>query len=451
MVDNTIVLASPVEVGRYLLAHLPDPLFYHSIGRSLCRIMGGFSLALLAGMVLAVLVCRFSWVGEIVEPLMAVIKAAPVAALTVLLLLWAGAQQLSAVLCFLIVLPNVYEQMLAGLRHIDRSLLDLADCYRLPLFKRLLTIYRCGTAPYLYGCLKVCTGLSFKSAVAAEIIAVPLTTMGERLYFAKIHLDTPGVFAWTTVVVVLSFVTEKVLLMLFRIWMNGSSDRLTGVSRKRNTSGSPKQDMDPVICGICLHDIEKVYDNRPLFESVCRTITQGECQVIVGRSGVGKTTLLHILAGLLPPDTGSLSMQTEAEKEIQNRGIRIGMVFQDEVVLPSYTAQQNIEIFAGRQLTEEEEKDLCSLLPEDAWMKKAGELSGGMKRRVQIARAMFAGSSLLVMDEPFRGLDQETKSACIAFIQKYRKGRILLLSTHDEKDADYLGGVLWRIGSHSSD
>jgi len=432
-VANAIVLATPWDVAKYLLLHITDGIFYLSVCRSMIRIIIGFALALATGILLAVICYRFSWIQSLLEPLMSVVKATPVAAITVILLLWLGSGQLSLVLCFLVVLPNVYEQMLAGLEHMDKNLLMLAHCYRLPFFSRLVTIYRTETSANLYGCLRACIGLSFKSAVAAEIIAVPVETMGERLYYAKIHLDTPGLFAWTFVVVLLSVLVERLFLWLFRIWMTASPVIQSTCGEVAGTESVE----------IVLENLEKSYGNSQVLCGLNRRIHSGECHVVMGRSGIGKTTLLHLIAGLEKTDKGTIII-TPHQNAVHGQKIPFGMVFQDEVVLNTYTALQNIEICAGRRLTSEELHDFKLLLPEDALHKKADQLSGGMKRRVQIARALFSPASVLLMDEPFRGLDEGTKETCISFIKKYRMGRTMIVSAHDEADAECLGGIIWK-------
>ncbi|MBR1693143.1 MAG: ATP-binding cassette domain-containing protein, partial [Lachnospiraceae bacterium] len=412
-VANAIVIATPQAVVKYLIVHVTDRVFYLSIGRSWVRIVAGFVLAFLSGTALAVICYRFHWIRGLFGPLMAAIKATPVAAITVILLLWVSSKRLSVVLCFLLVLPSVYEQLLAGLDHMNPGLLELAYCYRLPFYRRLLTIYRSETAAGLYGSLKACVGLSFKSAVAAEIIAIPLNTMGERLYFAKIHLDTPGVFAWTFVVVLLSAVTERFFLRIFQSAMKRTPDGLgrSGGRQERGQSPSERQNIDYSVLTqkkngkenvradvperaypeITLENVGKAYGGRSVLNGLDRTMRSGECHLIVGPSGAGKTTLLRILAHLTKPDQGTLTIAAGRGSEAKKTGsMQIGMVFQDEVVLPDYTALQNIEIFAGRRLSYEERMSLAQLLPADCLDKRASELSGGMKRRVQIARTMFS-------------------------------------------------------------
>ena len=176
-VANAIVLASPVQVLNYLIENGTKTDLWVSVGGSLVRILAGFLLAFFCGIVMGIVNYRVSLLRELTEPVLSAIKAVPVAAVTILLLLWFSSLSLSVVLCFIIVLPNVYEQMMAGLKNVDKEQLALANCYGISQWQKLLVIYRTGVVPYLYSSMKICVGLSFKSAVAAEIIATPVKTM----------------------------------------------------------------------------------------------------------------------------------------------------------------------------------------------------------------------------------------------------------------------------------
>ena len=126
---------------------------------------------------------------------------------------------------------------------------------------------------------------------------------------------------------------------------------------------------------------------------------KGFC-AITGRSGRGKTTLLYLIAGLYEPDRGS----------IQRNGETISMVFQEDRLLPWETAAQNAAIASTREIAA---KLLTELGLGAELDKYPRELSGGMKRRVSIARALAAKADVYIMDEPFKGLDPETRSAGI--------------------------------------
>ena len=451
-VANAIVLASPGQVFAYLIENGREKELWASIGGSLGRILAGFLLAFLCGIVMAVINYQVRLLRELTEPLLSAIKAIPVAAVTVLLLLWFSSKNLSVVLCFIIVLPNVYEQMMAGLENVDKEQLVVANCYGISRWQKLLVIYRTSVVPYLYSSMKICVGLSFKSAIAAEIIATPVKTMGERLYFAKIHLDTPGLFAWTLIIVVLSVVTEKLLLCLFDFFFvkpsyDGVQEKWANTEdAKRNGEKENGREISTLVEAICIENLQKSYGENKVIQDLNGTLHKGECHVIMGESGSGKTTLLNLLTGLVQPEDGAVKIQ--CKEDSKDKKLTYGMVFQSEVVLESYDVIKNIEIFTGHRLTKEEEQDLEILLPKNCLKEKCSTLSGGMKRRVQIARAIFSHTSMLVMDEPFRGLDEGNRKKCIVMIKKYQRNRILVIASHDERDAEDLGGVKWKLESH---
>lgn len=419
-VSNAIILASPIEVLKFLVSHSTDREFLASVWNSLWHIVAGFLLAFICGVLVAVAAYVSEWMEELFYPLMTVIKATPVAAITVLLLLWCGSGYLSVIICFLIVFPNMYEQTLMGLKNVRKQLLEMAECYKLSLRKKIRYIYRTETAPYILGSMKVCIGLSFKSAVAAEIIATPVKTMGERLYFSKIHLDTPGLFGWTFVIILLSALTEKIFLKIFTHLFYGTAQEK--FKKQKEESKSEIQE-------ICLKNVSKNYDGQRVLEGINGRLKSGGCYEITAASGAGKTTLLRLLAGLEKPDEGEISF-INTKEAIQN--LKFGMVFQDEVLCEAYDVINNIEMVRKEPLNKEEMKDLLTLLPESCIHKKASQLSGGMKRRVQILRALFSDADVLLFDEPFRGLDEENREKSRELIQKYQKERILLITTHDK-------------------
>lgn len=171
---------------------------------------------------------------------------------------------------------------------------------------------------------------------------------------------------------------------------------------------------------IKLDKISKSFDAQTVLHAFRLTVRQGSTYVLTGASGVGKTTLLHILLGLVKPDSGTVTA-----------GVRYSAVFQENRLLPNRSAVENLQFVADAGIKKAALTALLAeILPADCLDKPIEELSGGMQRRVAIARAMLAESDCVVMDEPFTGLDEETVKTVVSFIFRHLHGRTLILSTH---------------------
>ena len=219
--------------------------------------------------------------------------------------------------------------------------------------------------------------------------------------------------------------------------------------------------MDIVIKGLSHRFGEKL-----IFENYDLTLENGGLYGLTAHSGRGKTTLLRILMGLLTPDAGTVS-----------QGVRYSAVFQTDRLLPGRSAVDQLLFVRGsrdyavgadahigpssralladeggcghpplrknaicswsvggkKRDREEASRFLAGLLPENSLNQPVGELSGGMQRRVAIARALWADSDCVLMDEPFTGLDEATLRQTADFILANRRGRTLLLSTHQKE------------------
>lgn len=172
-------------------------------------------------------------------------------------------------------------------------------------------------------------------------------------------------------------------------------------------------------------NLEKSYDKN-VVKDLSFHLEQGDIIVVMGESGVGKTTLLRLLLGLETKDAGSIRMDDD----------NISVVFQEDRLLEQFDIVDNIRLVSGiskESIFEEYKK----ILPKDAFYKKIRDYSGGMKRRAAILRAVLYDSSAIFMDEPFKGLDYESKQKTMQFVLDNRKGRTLILVTHDADEAEF--------------
>lgn len=183
---------------------------------------------------------------------------------------------------------------------------------------------------------------------------------------------------------------------------------------------------------IIITDLEKSFGETKLFSQLTVTFESGKVSAISGRSGSGKTTLLRIIAGLEAADHGSVQLDSK----------KLAAVFQDDVLVGSFTPVKNISFAVGKAADKEAIlESIGELGLSDSASKKCSELSGGMRRRVSLARAILADADIILLDEPFKGLDESTKDATIEYVRKMTAGKTVILVTHDLTEADKMGAI----------
>ena len=225
-----------------------------------------------------------------------------------------------------------------------------------------------------------------------------------------------------------------------------------------------------------LKHISKSYDGLPVLRDLNLTFCQGGCYCLMSPSGSGKTTLLRILMGLEQADEGTILAKrgtslaapgtSSAKRSItlaapgtslaapgtSRPSFTVSPVFQEDRLCESFSPMDNVAMCAGRALKPSRIKwELARLLPEECLTRPVSTLSGGMKRRVAVMRALLTPSDILIMDEPFTGMDEELKRSVIAYIKEKQEGRLLILSTHQEEDAALMGGEVVRFHSLESE
>jgi len=174
-------------------------------------------------------------------------------------------------------------------------------------------------------------------------------------------------------------------------------------------------------------NLSKRFGDKAVLENLSFELPDRGIAVIEGRSGAGKTTLLNIIMGLTPPDAGVIDGLA---------GRRVTAVFQENRLLESWSAMKNIRLVCDRAVTD------AQIRAHLAEVGLSGEertpvrvLSGGMKRRVALVRAVIAPGDILVLDEPFKGLDESTRGAAIRYVLRHAAERLVLLVTHDREEA----------------
>ncbi|MBP3855028.1 MAG: ABC transporter ATP-binding protein [Ruminiclostridium sp.] len=174
-------------------------------------------------------------------------------------------------------------------------------------------------------------------------------------------------------------------------------------------------------------NITKSFGEVPVISGFSHDFTSGAVTALMGQSGCGKTTLLNLLMGIIPPDSGNIL-----------RDGRISAVFQENRLCENLSVMSNLRlVMRGKPSHDALEAALSEVGLGGCGSRPVRELSGGMKRRTALLRALLAEYDILFLDEPFKGLDDETRQTVMAYCKLETAGKTVILVTHDKAEAEF--------------
>ena len=207
-VGQELLLPGPAAVGRRLLELAAGAVFWQTALASLLRIFGGLLLGVALGALLAGLTAWVPLLDWVLTPAVKVVRATPVASFILLVYLWVERGRVPGLISALMVLPVVWGNVTRGIAETDPQLLELARAYGFGRGRTLRRIYIPSVLPYFASGCRTALGLAWKAGVAAEVLCQPQNAIGTQIYNTKYYLETPSLFAWTLVVIALSFLLE---------------------------------------------------------------------------------------------------------------------------------------------------------------------------------------------------------------------------------------------------
>lgn len=412
LVAQPLILPGPGAVVVALLRLVCDASTWAILAGSGARILGGLALAAMCGGVLAGVSVRSRTFSRLVAPALSFVKATPVACVVVLLLIWLGSARVSIAAVFLMALPGVYFSLVEGLTQADKPLEQMFRLHGVRGWRLFCAHTWREVLPFALSCARAVIGMSWKAGVAAELIGMATGTVGERIYQAKLLIETADLLAWTVLVVAASWACEHVLVWLLRV--SGPVAWRAAVRAPGRAGGSAG--------GGAAAELAFAVGDRapwaPALDGLVLNVTAGGRICVMGASGMGKSTLLALAAGECAP---------------------CSMVFQDVRLVEDASALDNVLVCADTRVGASSAAALLRrLVPGVDVHARVAELSGGQRRRVEIARALLCPGDAVILDEPFTGLDAAARDATAVAVLDLLDGRMLLLATHDAADAQAL-------------
>ena len=186
-----LILAGPVNVFKALCTKLGEKDFYIAAGGSFVHIFAGFIIAFVTACIIGFLSSFCGWLREFLRPAIVIMQSLPIASF-----------------------PMIYNSVITGVGNVDSKILEMAQVFNVPGWKKIRCIYAVYVLPYIQTSLKSALGMCWKAGVSAEVIGLVTHSIGEQLYYSKLYLMTADLFAWSIAVVFMSFIFEKIFMKL---------------------------------------------------------------------------------------------------------------------------------------------------------------------------------------------------------------------------------------------
>jgi len=209
IVGAAIIVPSPEETALRFLRLMGSPSFWRAVGATVIRGVAGFLISLAAGTLVGIGAGLSPFLGSVLKPLLTVIKATPVISIILIAMIWFHTDAVPVFVTILMTFPIVCSNTTGGILNVDRSLIQMARSYRVSRRSLLTGIYLPSIVPYMVSGVSAAVGITWKVVIAAEVLAMPIYSVGTKMQNARINLETAEVFAWTFVSIVLSGLSER--------------------------------------------------------------------------------------------------------------------------------------------------------------------------------------------------------------------------------------------------
>lgn len=435
LLNSQLIFPSVSATVSKLFELLKTQTFYKAIAISCARVFMGFLLAATTGLFAGILCGRFKSLRVFMEFPLALIRSVPVVSF-ILLAIFVFSSDFVPVFCtFLMGFPIMTDAVCSAFSFSseEEKLFFMADVFKLTKPQRFRYIFLPHFKPFFKSGILSVFGLSWKVTAASEVLSIPKNALGAILQNAQVHLETSTVLAATSVLVALSFFSEKLILILF----DSTFKFLTSIqkAKKRLLTQNSKQNektnilLSPV--PVVLKNLTIQKGKKILFSNFNCTFESGKTTAILAPSGSGKTTLLNYIA--------------QCQKSVS-------FLFQEPCLLPSLTVFENVllpllNVYESKTAFEQTQKYLRLTQLYGRKDDNVRNLSGGEKQRVAMARSFAFPSQILLLDEAFQSLDAKIKTELEETLKQLlsQTPRTVIFVTHEKEEALKLADTILEL------
>lgn len=422
---NPLILPSFTETLLRLFELCLKASFWKSVSFSVLRVFASFFLALLFGSLLGILAGLFPFFRDFISFPLSIIRSVPVVSFILLAVFVFKSGLVPVFSAFLMGFPVITAAVASGFDFTedDKKLFSMARVFGLTKMQKIKFIFLPKLKPFFRSGIVSVFGMNWKVAVAAEVLSVPKNALGGILQNAQVHLETTTLLSATIMLVVLSFVFEKILTFAFEIFTAGLTSLSFKEKRAERSFVKHKQTENEQISSIYIDNLTLVKGTKTLFKDFSFAFEDKKITALLAPSGGGKTSLLNWIC----------------------EHYKVSFLFQEPRLLQTLSVFENVYLPLFNIMEEKESKaeavkylslaGLSNLLD-----RKTETLSGGEKQRVAMARAFAFPSSILLLDEAFQSLDEKIKTSLEITLKEMlkEKPRTVILVTHQKDEAFFL-------------
>lgn len=398
--------------------------FFNALFATILRGIIGFIFAFLFAFLFASVAAFSGFWKSFFQPILVMTRSVPVISLVLIALLWFPPTQLPVFIALITMFPILYQNTLTGLNQTDIRLVEVAQVFGKPKINQFLCIYIPSAKKNILDGAKTAMGFGWRAIIIGEVLSQPLHGIGTSMKLAQVYINVPELIAWTVVAIAVSYLFEFFIGQIQNINLRVQLKNVEKNEFKTETQSDR-------IKTIQVANLKKKYNQQLIFENLAISFSSNYVYFLKGPSGIGKTTLLRLLAGLEKEDEGKITIP---------QNTTIGYVFQDIRLLPWLTVAENIHyVLEKKKLNKLETSELINYLLKKLELKNQAnkyphELSGGQQQRVGLARALALKSDILLLDEPLNGLDSELKKQVTGFISEWISGYkpLVIWATHED-------------------